>query len=50
MNILSFHEYLLEYHNFDRNDIENLLSSDELSELYEEYEDYLEDMERQKRL
>lgn len=38
---LSFHEWLFEYHNFDKNDIENLLSSDELSELHEEYEEWL---------
>lgn len=41
MNELSFHEWLYEYHNFDRNDIENLLSSDEIAELHEEYEEWL---------
>ena len=41
MNELSFHEWLYEYHNFDKDDIEHLLSSDELDELYEEYQDWI---------
>lgn len=41
MNELSFEEWLLVYHDFDKNDIENLLSSDELKELHEEYEEWL---------
>lgn len=38
---LSFEEYLLTYYGFDSNDIEHLLSSDELEELKEDYEDWL---------
>ena len=40
-NKLSFHEWLFEYRNFDKDDIEHLLSSDELDELYEEYQDWI---------
>jgi hypothetical protein len=41
MNELSFHEWLLVYHDFNQDDIENLLSSDELAELHEDYEEWL---------
>ena len=38
---LTFEEYLEKYYAFDNNDIQNLLSSDELEELKEDYEDWL---------
>lgn len=41
MNELTFEEWLLIYHDFNNDDIENLLSSDELKELHEEYEEWL---------
>lgn len=41
MDELSFHEWLLAYHGFGSDDIEYLLSSDELEELHEEYEAWL---------
>ena len=40
-NELTFEEWLLIYHDFNSDDIENLLSSDELKELHEEYEEWL---------
>ena len=46
MNELSFHEYLLEYHDFNKHDIEHLLSSDELDELYVMYQEYLKDQQK----
>lgn len=41
MNELTFEEWLLVYHDFNSDDIKNLLSSDELKELHEEYEEWL---------
>lgn len=41
MNELTFEEWLLIYNDFNSDDIENLLSSDELEELNEEYEEWL---------
>lgn len=40
-NKISFEEYLDIYYGFDSDDIEHLLSSDELEELKEDYEDWL---------
>lgn len=41
MDELTFQEWLLVYQDFNKDDIENLLSSDELAELHEEYEEWL---------
>lgn len=41
MDELTFNEWLLVYHDFNQDDIENLLSSDELVELHEDYEEWL---------
>lgn len=38
---LTFQEWLLVYHDFNQDDIKNLLSSDELAELHEDYEEWL---------
>ena len=37
----TFEDYLEDFHGYDRNDIEHLLSSDELEELHEMYEDHI---------
>ena len=41
MDELTFNDWLLVYHDFNQDDIENLLSSDELVELHEDYEEWL---------